>query len=275
MSELLWAANPLAVYGHLRRYRYLLWQVTQREVAARYRGSWLGPLWALLTPLLMLGVYTFVFAVVLEVRWGPAESANRVDFALALFAGLTAFQLFAETIGTAPGIILANRNYVKRVVFPLEILPLARFLANLVQAGVGFLVLLIGLLLLRGGPPWTFVLLPLVLVPLCLLSIGCAWFLSSLGVFIRDIGQLVGLITTALLFMSAIFYPLSRLSPQLQSVLCLNPLVPIIEDVRRVTLRGALPNWSVWCVVTLAGAMVAAAGLGWFMKSKNAFADVL
>jgi lipopolysaccharide transport system permease protein len=275
MRELLWVANPVSVLRHFRRYRYLLLRLAWREVEFRYRGSFLGLFWSLLTPLLMLAVYTFVFSVVFHARWGAAQLQSRTDFALALFAGLTAFNLFAETVASAPYLILAHGNYVKRVVFPLEILPVARFLSNLVQAGFGFAVLVAALLLLKGGPPWTVIFLPLVIIPLSLLSLGCAFFLSSLGVFVRDIGQVVGLAVTALLFLSAIFYPLSRLPAPLQSVLCFNPLVPIVENVRRVTLLGMLPEWLSWFAVTLVSALVAMAGLSWFMRSKSAFADVL
>jgi lipopolysaccharide transport system permease protein len=275
MSHLLWAANPFRVLRHFRQYRYLLLRLAWREVELRYRGSFLGVFWSLLTPLVMLAVYTFVFSVVFQARWGTSGSQSRVDFALAVFAGLTAFNLFADTVRSAPSLVLSNSNYVKRVVFPLEILPVARLLSNLVQAGLGFAVLLAAVLLLKGGLPWTLVFLPLVIVPLSLLSLGCAFFLSSLGVFVRDIGQVVGLVVTMLLFLSAIFYPLSRLPGPYQSVLCFNPLVPMIEDVRRVTLFGLMPDWPTWSAVTLVGGLTTLAGLTWFMKSKNAFADVL
>jgi len=275
MSQLLWAANPVAVLRHYGRHRYLLRQLVRREVEARYRGSFLGLLWSLITPLIMLAIYTFVFSVVLQARWGASPSSSRVDFALALFAGLTAFGLFAETISTAPSLILSNRNYVTRVVFPLEILPLARFLSNLVQAGFSLIVFLLAVLVLKGGIPWTLAFLPVVLIPLSLLSLGGAFFLASLGVFVRDINQVIGLATTALLFLSAVFYPLSSLQPPLQSIFVLNPLVSIIEDVRRVTLDGLMPDWALWCPVTLFSALFFMAGLAWFMKSKPAFADVL
>lgn len=275
MSQLLWAANPYAVVQHFRRYRYLLWQLTRREVELRYRGSFLGLLWSLLTPLLMLAVYTFVFSVIFQRRWGSPELEGRAGFALAVFAGLTVFCLFSETIGAAPRLILRNKNYVKRIVFPLEIVPVASFLANLVQAGFSLAVFLLAVLLLTGGLSWTLVFLPLTLIPLSLLSLGCAFFLSSLGVFVRDINQVIGPIIRMLLFLSTIFYPLSALPAAWQPFFYLNPLVPIIEDVRRVTLQGCLPNWPVWCGVTFFSALLAVAGLTWFMKSKNAFADVL
>ncbi len=275
MSELPMAVKPLEVLRHFRRHRYLLWQLTRREVAMRYQGSLLGLCWALLTPLLMLAVYTFVFSVVFQRPWGPSMGQSRADFALALFAGLTVFHLFADTISSAPRLILANSNYVKRVVFPLEILPVARLLSNCVQAGLSFAVLLAAVLLFKGGLPWTLVFLPLLFLPLSLLSLGCAFFLSSLGVFVRDIGQVVGLAVTMLLFMSAIFYPLSALPARWRSFFYLNPLVSIIEDVRRVTLEGLTPHWPMWGAVSLFSVLFATAGLAWFMKSKHAFADVL
>jgi lipopolysaccharide transport system permease protein len=274
-ANLRWAINPVAVFGHFRRHRYLLSRLAWRDVQVRYRGSWLGPLWALLTPLLMLAVYAFVFSEVFKYRWGTGEPQSRVDFALALFGSLTVFNLFAETLTAAPQLILANPNYVKRVVFPLEILPVARFTSNLVHSGFNFVVFLAAVLLFKGSLNWTLVFVPVVVAPLALLSLGCAFFLASLGVFVRDINNVVGLLVTMLMFMSAVFYPLSILPPAWQRLLSFNPLVPILEDFRRVTLQGLMPEWPMWCAVTVASAAVAVAGLAWFMQSKNAFADVV
>ena len=268
-------ANPVALWRHFAAHRYLLFCLVRREVQLRYRGSWLGPVWSLLTPLLMLGVYTFVFSVVFQSKWSSDEPQSKVDFALTLFASLTAFNVFAETVGAAPGLILANTNYVKRVVFPLELLPLARLLSNLVQSGFSFAIFIVAVVLVRGSICWTLVFLPLVMLPLALLTLGCAYFISSLGVFVRDIGQVVGLVITMLMFLSAVFYPLKSLPSQLQPVLGMNPLVGIVEDVRRVTLMGLMPNWPMWAGLTLFSTLLALAGLLWFMKSKNAFADVL
>jgi lipopolysaccharide transport system permease protein len=275
MSRLLWTINPWAVGRHFYQYRYLLSQLVRREVAARYRGSWLGPVWSLLTPLLMLAVYTFVFSVVFQSRWGNDHSSDRVGFALAVFVSMTAFGLFGDTITSAPGLIVGNANYVKRIVFPLEILPLARFLANLVQAGFAFGIFLVGLLVFRGGIPWTALLLPVVLLPLALLSLGCGLFLASLGVFVRDVSHVINLVATMLMFMSAVFFPLSCLPPAWQPLFSLNPLVPILENVRRVTLEGMLPHWESWAAVTIAGLVITSLGLMGFLRSKNAFADVL
>jgi len=274
MSLLVWAANPLAVFRHFRQHRYLLVRLAWREVQARYRGSWLGPLWSLLTPLLMLAVYTFVFSVIFKARWGNGLESS-TDTALALFGGLTAFTVFAETVGSAPALILGNQSYVKRVVFPLEILPVARLLSNLLQASFAFSAFAVALLIFRGTVPWTMLLLPVALLPLTLLSLGGALFLASLGVFVRDIQQVVSLVITMLMFLSAIFYPVSSLPSECRWAFELNPLVPIIEDVRRVCLMGAMPNWPSWLATTTVGLLAAVGGLFWFMKSKNAFADVV
>jgi len=270
-----WAFQPLAVARHFRPHRYLLWQLVRRQVQAQYRGSWLGAVWSLLTPLVMLGVYTFVFSVVFQSRWGTAQPGGRLDFALHLFAGLTAFNLFAQSLTSAPGLILAHPNYVKRVVFPLEVLPLARFLANLVETSLSFLVFLAVAVLVRGELPWTVVLLPVALLPLALLSLGCAYFLAALGVFVRDIQNVIGLAVTVLMFMSTIFFPLASVPPRLQRVLAMNPLVPIIEDVRRVAIEGLPPHWGTWAVVTAIGGLACMGGLAWFMRLKSALADVL
>jgi lipopolysaccharide transport system permease protein len=275
MAGLLSTAAFPSLLHLITRHRHLVILLAKRNVQGRYKGSLLGMIWALLTPVLMLFVYIFVFSVVFETRWGTNESQSRTDFGLALFAGLTAFNLFAETISISPGLILANRNYVKRIVFPLEVLPASQFLANLVQATCCFLILLVALLTVRGGIPWTVLFLPVVLLPLSLLTLGCAYFVSSLGVFIRDAQHIIGFLVTMLLFLSAVFYPVTAVPPTWQWLLRLNPLVPIIEDVRQVTLHGEPPDWPHWCLVTLFGSFTFAAGLAWFSKSKRAFADVL
>lgn len=270
-----WLINPLRVWSHFHQHRHLLMQLVRREVLARYRGSWLGPLWSLLTPLLMLAVYTFVFSVVFQARWGGDGEVSRLQFALSAFGSITLFNLFAETINSSTGLILGNPNYVKRVVFPLEILPLAKFLACGVQSLFGLAIFLAAVLIVNGSLPWTLVLLPLVVLPLVLLSLGLAFFLSSLGVFVRDVNNVVGLATTMLLFVSPVFYPLSNLPDELRRLLCINPLAPIIESFRQVTLQGEVPDWELWCLVALLSAAICLAGLAWFMKSKNAFADVV
>ena len=267
--------NPMEIVRHFARHRHLLLQLTWRHIQLRYHGSWLGPIWSLLSPLLMLCVYTFIFSVVFQTRLEDSANASRLDFALALFCSLSTFGVFSETIGAAPFLVLGNPNYVKRVVFPLEVLTVARLLAKLVQAGFSYAILLLALVCVRGSLPWTIALLPIVLLPLSLLTLGCTFFLASLGVFIRDIGQVVSLAITMIMFLSAVFYPLASLPPRWRPILVLNPLVPLIEDARRTMLDGLLPNWPLWIAVTVFSVLLSIAGLVWFMNSKSAFADVM
>lgn len=271
----LWTLAPRQARSLLTQHRQLVRQLAWREVQARYRGSLLGVFWSLLNPLLMLSLYTFLFSVVFQARWGLQAEEGKLDFALTLFAGLIVFNLFSETINAAPGLVLANANYVKRVVFPLETLPLARFLSGLVQAGFSLAILVIAQFIYRGQFPWTLVFLPVVLLPAAAVTLGLAYFLASLGVFVRDIGNLVGLATTALMFLSPVMYPLSRLPAEMQPVLALNPLAPIVDNFRRVTIECQAPDWSSWTAVTVFGLLLAWTGFTWFLRSKNAFADVL
>lgn len=268
------AGSSRAAVRRLWSYRYLVGQLAWRETVARYRGTLLGLVWSILEPLLLFGFYLFVFAVVFEVRWGPLEE-SRTSYALNLFTGLVLYNLFAETVATAPGLILAHRSYVKRAIFPLEVLPLARLLSNLIHGGIGLLILLGASFAILGAVPWTVLLLPLVLLPLVLLTLGVSYFVASLGVFLRDVGSIVRLAVLGLLFLSPIFYPLSRLPPSWRRVLELNPLAPLIQDLRRICLRGELPEWGALAVVWMLSLVVAALGFAWFMRSKRAFADVL
>jgi lipopolysaccharide transport system permease protein len=270
----LWLAMRRSLGGLVER-RELLWQLARREVQARYRGSWLGVFWALLNPVLMLALYTYVFSVVFGSRWSANSPPGSVDFALAVFAGLIPFNLFSENLNAAPGLVLGNASYVKRVVFPLEVLPLARLLASLVQAGLSLLVLVAAIWWFRDVIPWTIVFAPLVIVPLVLLTLGCSLLLASLGVFVRDIGNVVHVAVSALMFLSPVFYPLSRPPESVRTVLAWNPLAPILESFRGVVLEGASPDWMAWMNMTCVSAGAALAGWIWFAKSKNAFADVL
>jgi lipopolysaccharide transport system permease protein len=259
----------------LGEHRQLLWQFTRREVLSRYRGSWLGLAWSLLNPLMMLSLYTFVFSVVFEARWGGgAEPAGLMEFALPLFSGLVSFSLFAETANAAPTMILSHVSYVKRVVFPLEVLPVAKCLACGVQTACSLAILLVAVGIDRG-PMLSWLYAPLMFLPIWCFSLGITMFLASLGVFIRDIGNAVGIVTTMLMFLSPVFFPESRLPESLREVLWLNPLGRMIENVRACTVEGLPPDWPAWFVSSLIGLAVLMAGYTWFHKSKNAFADVL
>lgn len=247
----------------------------RRDVAARYEGSIIGVAWSFVTPLLMLAVYTFVFSVIFKARLSSSGSESRTDFAIHLFAGLIVFGIFSEVVNQAPRQIVSNRNYVKRVVFPLEILSWVSLGSVLVRTLVSLAVLLLAQLILKQSFPWTVVFFPLVLLPLLFASLGVAWFLSALGVYLRDIGQITAVFTTMLLFLSAIFYPLSSLPKQLQPWIQLNPIAVIVAESRKVLLFGNLPDWH-WLGIALSmGIVIAFAGFWWFQKTRKGFADVL
>ena len=197
--------------------RQLIWQLTRREVIGRYRGSLMGLAWSFLTPLLMLVVYTFVFSVVFKARWNINVEESKTDFAIILFTGMIVFSLFAEIVNRAPGLIVSNANYVKKVVFPLEILSWVSMGSVLFHSLVSLAVLLLVQIVLNHSLPWTVVFFPLVLLPLIFASLGVAWFLAALGVFVRDISQITGVFTTVLMFLSAVFYPLSALPVRYQA----------------------------------------------------------
>lgn len=245
-----------------------------RDVAGRYRGSMLGLLWSFFNPLFMLAVYTFVFGVVFKFR-AAGTGGGMAEFATFIFAGLTIFNLFAETLNRSPTLILQNVSYVKKVVFPLEILPVVTLLSALFHAVVSLLVLMVFHAVISGGVPYTVVFLPLVLVPLILLTLGLSWFLASLGVYLRDVAQSIGILTSALLFLSAVFYPLSALPESVRVYEFLNPLAFIIEQTRAVLLRGELPDAWGMLAYTVASVLVAAGGLYWFQRTRRGFADVL
>ena len=266
--------TPREMGGSLWRNRELIYALIKREVSSRYRGSALGFFWSFFNPVCMLMIYTFVFSVVFKARWGSG-SDSKAEFALVLFAGLIVFNLFSECINRAPSIILANVNYVKKVVFPLEILPWVTLGTAFFQASMSFGVWLLFYLVIFGIPHATLVLLPVVLLPLLFLTMGFCWFLASLGVYLRDIGQMMSIITTVLMFLSPIFYPVSSLPSQYRHLLLLNPLTPVIEGVRDVLFWGNLPSIAMYIIYLTASIVFSWVGFVWFQKSRKGFADVL
>lgn len=254
--------------------RYLIWQLTKREVIGRYRGSFLGLLWSFVNPLLMLAVYTFVFGFVFKTRW--AQGGTSVcDFSITLFSGLVIFNLFSECVNRAPTLILSNVNYVKKVVFPLEILPWVAMGTTLFHASLSVLVLLIFYLFIHFSLCWTIVFLPIVILPLIFFTMGLAWFLSSFGVYVRDVGQAIGVFTLVMMFLSPIFYPLSSLPESLRRIQFFNPLAFMIEQMRAVVIWGQTPSWLGFCFYLGAGLVTAWLGFAWFQKTRNGFADVI
>ena len=268
------SASPIEMFASLWRNRSLIHASAKREVLGRYRGSAMGLLWSFFNPVLMLAVYTFVFSVVFKARWAGGSGSN-TEFALVLFAGLLVFNLFSECLNRAPGLILSNTNYVKKVVFPLEILPFVALLSALFHTLISLGVWLIAYTLFFGIPHLTVFYLPLVLLPFCLFLMGLSWALASLGVFLRDVSQFIGLLTTALMFLSPIFYPATALPEDYRRILYLNPLTTVVEQTRDVLFWGKTPDLfmlGIYCVVTLG---IAWLGFAWFQKTRKGFADVL
>lgn len=268
-------ANPLKMVRNLWGQRELINQFTRRRVLERYRGSYFGLLWSFVTPLAMLIVYTFVFSVIFKARWEGSMTGSHAEFALALFAGLIAFNVFSESTLAAPVLIVGNPNYVKKVIFPLEILPVSSLGAAIVNSGFSLIILLVGTLIVVGRIPWTVIFLPLMYLPLIFLCLGLAWFLASLGVFIRDIGHLLAVVVQLLFFLTPIFYPISAIPEAFRFFIYLNPLTFIVNHFRRVALFGQRPDWTEFGLMTVGMYGVCLVGYIWFMKSKKTFADVV
>ncbi len=273
------AAQPtsLASLGNsLWRNRQLIVQMTRREVIGRYKGSAMGLVWSFLNPVFMLMVYTIVFSEIFKSRWGGiGGDDSKTQFAVVLFVGMIVLNLFSELLNRAPGLILANVNYVKKVIFPLEILPVIAMGASLFHGLVSLGVLLVAFVIFNGFLHWTLIFIPLVLLPLVVLSLGMAWMLASLGVFMRDVGQTIGIITTVLMFLSPVFYPVTAVPAGLRPYIMANPLTFIIEQAREVLIFGHMPNWPGLGIYTLAAILIAWAGYAWFQKTRKGFADVL
>ena len=268
------SASPMGAVRSLWANRQLIARMGQREIIGRYKGSAMGLAWSFITPLFMLAIYTFVFSVVFQARWGTSEE-SKTQFAVVLFAGLIVHTLFSDVINRAPQLVLGNVNYVKKVVFPLEILPVVQLLSATFHALVSVAVLIAAQLVFQGSLPITALLLPVVLLPFLLLTLGLAWCLASLGVFVRDVGQTISLVTSVMLFMSPVFFPVQSLPPALQPWMHLNPLTFVIEQVREVVVWGRLPDWQGLAVYSLASIATAWLGFAWFQKTRKGFADVL
>lgn len=234
----------------------------------------MGLLWSFFNPVLMLAVYTFVFSVVFQARW-TGGSGSKTEFALVLFAGLMVFSLFSECLNRAPGLILGNANYVKKVIFPLEILPVVAFGSAVFHMMISLIVWLIFYLLFFGIPPASILQLPLVILPLAMMTMGFSWLLASLGVYLRDVSQVIGVFTTVLMFLSPIFYPIVVLPEEYRLFMQVSPLTFVVEQTRDVMIWGKGIDWGGWLIYTGISAFVAWLGFAWFQKTRKGFADVL
>lgn len=260
--------SPVWVYGSL------LWQFARREISGRYRGSLLGFGWAVVNPLLLLAIYTFVFSVVFRMRWDEPV-ASRLGLALLIYTGMIVHGFFAECMTRAPSLIVENRNLVKRVVFPLQVLPWSVLIVASFHFLVGFALIVATVLLSTGSLPMSVMAMPSIILPLAFAALGVCYAFSALGVYLRDLMQLVGFLALMLLFLSPVFYPLSAVPEQWRWAIALNPIATVIELSRGALLGGRWPDLVSILLLWAMGLAIAWIGFYWFQRSRRGFADVL
>lgn len=254
--------------------RELVYQLTRRRIVVRYRGSMLGLVWTFVSPALQLAIYTLVFGVIFKPRWSTTE-ASTVEYALLLYLGLTVFWFASECFAEAPGIVVQHSNYVKKVIFPLEILPWVIVSTATFHWVIRVLVFMVAYMYLEGGVRWTMILLPLVWLPIALMTVGLSWFLAALGVFIRDLGEVVSFGLTAILFLSPVFYPVESVPETYRWIITFNPISHPISYIRDIAYWGTVPDIKVWTGAMAASVVVAWLGHAFFMSGREAFSDVL
>ena len=267
--------GPLRFVGDLLRYRHLIAQLTRRDALGRYRGSYLGVLWSFLNPLFLLLIFTVVFKLIFKGKFTGRADETPSDFALQLFAGLVMFNVFAECMSRAPTLILSNANYVTKVVFPLEILPVTLVLSSLFHLFISLLPLCVAVVALHGGIPLLAVQWPLLLLPMTFYALGLTWVMAALGAFLRDLNQVALALSTLLMYTSAVFYPISRVPESVLPLVRYNPVAFLCEESRNVLIWGEPLNWVVYGWVTAIGVLFMFAGYAGFLRVKHAFADVI
>lgn len=251
----------------------LVVSLTKRELAARYKGSALGILWAVLTPVVMIAIFTIIFAGIFKAKFG--SSSSQWDYALYLFCGLLPWNAFQESVQLSANTIVSHANLVKRVVFPLETLPVSQSLAAVANQMFGTAALLIAMLIIRHELHPTLVLLPLLVFPQLIATLGAAWLLASIGVFVRDIVQGISLILMAWLYLTPIIYPESMVPEGYRRLVNLNPFTSLVRSYRRIILEGSLPDWPGLTYFGLFALVIFLFGYWWFAKSRKNFADVI
>lgn len=264
-------SNPLRISADIWHNRYLLGQLVKRDVLLRYRGAMFGVLWIFLSPLIMLAIFAFIFGQIFPARWPQQESG--IPFWLLLYSGLIAFNLFAETISRAPTSVRGFPSFVKKIIFPVNILPVVPLGAALVHGAFNFLILLAALTLAGHLHPGI-LLFPLLVTPLLLLALGLSWFLAAWGVFIKDMTQIVPVFVQMLLFLSPVFYPVSAVPAMLRPIYQYNPLGVVIETSRAAVI-GQPIEWGTWGMALVACLVVAILGYAFFQHSRDEFADAL
>ena len=253
--------------------RGLVMSLVKREIESKYKATSMGFVWVFFYPLIMLAVYSFVFGTVFSSRWGHSNNAD--DFIPMLYCGLIVHGLFAETLNKAPGLIINNPNYVKKVIFPLELLPLSSLITAIFNFVISFVLLLIFLLLFKHTLQWTIIFTPLVILPIILYAMGFAWFIAALSVFFRDLEHLIGVSMSMLLFLSPVFYSTSNLPTVAKSLLAINPISYPIEELRNVAVLGMVPDFYLIAINTLIAFAISYIGLWFFQQLRPAFADVI
>ncbi|MGO4546875.1 ABC transporter permease [Paenibacillus sp. 2TAB23] len=259
---------------YLKRNKSIILQFVKRETLSRYKGSQLGFTWTIITPLLMLLVYTFVFGEIFQAKW-KTDSSSTIEFAIIIFCGLSTYNLFAEVISRSPHLITSNPNYVKKVVFPVETFSIIAVGSALINASINFLLVIIFQQIFGSGLSWSILMLPFVLLPLILYTLGLSWFLSSIGVFLRDIGQIIGVAVQALMLLSPIFYSIDVIPNEFKWFYQLNPITYFVENIRNVVIWGELPSINSYLIQLISSIIISILGLIWFRKTKQGFSDVL
>ena len=258
----------------LYKNKYLLWQLIKKDIQQRYQGSVLGILWSFIVPILMLVIYTFIFSEVFQAKW-DIDTSDKYQFALVLFCGLSAFNLVGEVMNRSTALIAINTNYVKKVIFPLEMLPVVITMSALFNCCISFLILIVAKLVLYQNISATLYMIFLLFVPLIVMAVGLGLFISAISVYLKDVGNAISVIVTVLMYLSPVFFPLSSVPENFQSVCVANPMTYIIENFRNVVLYGECINWQYFGTSCLTAIIIYAIGRIVFARAKEGFADVL
>ena len=268
------STNPLEIFCSIWKNRYILKLLIYREILGRYKGSFIGIIWSLLTPICLLIVYTFVFSFIFKAKWTPINDSP-TDFALILFPGLLLFNIFSECILRSPYLILNNPNYVKKILFPLEILPIVSIGCAAFHFMVGLSVWLIAYFLLIGAPHLSLLFLPIFILPTFLFTAGFIWLVASTNIFLRDLAQVIAFFVSLLMFVSPIFYPLSSVPDSFLFLYKLNPLTNQIEFIRNLLFYGKLPDLPLFISSMIYSSVFGYFGFFVFQKLRIGFSDAL
>jgi len=267
--------KPLDPLRLLWVHRFLIHQLVERELNVKFKRSRGGLLWVVLQPLLLLAGYTLVFGVILKSRWGSAGTGSSAEFALIMFAGLIFFNFFSAVITAAPGLIVHNKPYVQKMVFPLEVLSWSTLLAALINFGVSLLIWIVFSIAIRGHVPFSLAWLPMIIIPFALFALGCCWFLAAAGVFHADIEHLIPMLMLMLMLLSPLFFPVSAIPEQVRFLFDFNPLTYVLEQARQVMIYGHAPDVGVLAIGWVVGASFAWLGLVSFVRNRDGFADAV